>query len=41
MQSINLLENTNFSDKHAHAEPLHVDLTFIGFLHGAPGAYEA
>src|SRR5512138_2283798 len=25
MQSVNLLENTNFSDKHSHAEPLHVD----------------
>ncbi len=25
MQSINLLDNETFNDKHSHAEPLHVD----------------
>ncbi len=25
MQSINLLDNEKFNDKHSHAEPLHVD----------------
>ncbi len=25
MQSINLIESEKFSDKHSHAEPLHVD----------------